>query len=217
MGKKKNRRILYNTEQRADSPIWLTIYADLMTNLMLFFLMLWGLTKVSFEAYTEATNSLNKTITQQERKYETKKVIPDDKSGGYIGYEAVSKTNTDVQGIKLVLDSPILFDLGSSKLNDEAKSQLDDIIAYLYDVDYRAVIEGYTDDTPIGKNLGFTSNWELSLDRARNVVKYFEEQGIDPKRLVIAGYGEFHPIFPNDTEEHKKQNRRIEINIIRQE
>ena len=217
MSKKKDRRLLYTSEQRANSPIWLTIYADLMTNLMLFFLMLWGLTRVSLESFSEAADSLRNKITKEGRNIEASVKISDDdddKSAGYIGYEAIEKMKSDVQGIKLVLDSPILFDLGSSQIKGGAKEQLDDIIAYLYDVNYRAVIEGHTDNTPIGKNIGFTSNWELSLDRARNVVKYFEDQGIDPKRLVIAGYGEHHPIFPNDTEEHKSQNRRIEVNII---
>jgi len=78
MSKKKDRRLLYTSEQRANSPIWLTIYADLMTNLMLFFLMLWGLTRVSLESFSEAADSLRNKITKEGRNIEASVKISDD-------------------------------------------------------------------------------------------------------------------------------------------
>ena len=57
----------------------------------------------------------------------------------------------------------------------------------------------------------FPSNWELSTARALAVVRYLQENGVDPSRLAGAGYGQYQPIAPNDTAEGRSQNRRIEI------
>ncbi len=77
------------------------------------------------------------------------------------------------------------------------------------------IIEGHTDPTPV-RGGAYRSNWELSIARAVGVVNFFTSSGMDPKQLVAAGYGEFHPAFPNDSEEHRARNRRIELTIVRQ-
>jgi hypothetical protein len=64
--------------------------------------------------------------------------------------------------------------------------------------------------------LSFPSNWELSTKRATNVLKYLlEELKFDPKRLTAAGYGEWHPVAPNDTPENKAKNRRVDLIVRR--
>ena len=73
---------------------------------------------------------------------------------------------------------------------------------------------------PIGGALAqrYASNWELSTARATTVVRFLQDKGgIDPKRLIAAGYGDVHPVAPNDTEQHRAQNRRIEIALIAEE
>jgi chemotaxis protein MotB len=79
------------------------------------------------------------------------------------------------------------------------------------DIDVR--VEGHTDDRPI-KNSRWRSNWELSTGRAVAVLVLLHEQGVDPTRLAAAGYGEFHPIGKNDSEEGRAKNRRVDIVII---
>ena len=74
-------------------------------------------------------------------------------------------------------------------------------------------MEGHTDNLPI-KNRNYRDNWELSITRAANVVRYLEEQGIGSKRLVAKGYGEFHPIATNSTEDGQQANRRTEVVIV---
>jgi len=200
--------------QRARSPIWITIYGDMMTNLMLFFMMLWGLTKMSFEAQLEAQTSLRTTITKSEMKIvgeEKKADVPEKK------FDEVLKVKSDMQGIRIIFDSPVLFNLGRAELNDAATKPLDELARWLTDAPYTVVVEGHTDNTPIKKGLRYSSNWELSMDRARSVVKYFHRHGIDPKRLVLAGYGEHHPLHPNDTQQNRALNRRIEIYVVYRE
>jgi chemotaxis protein MotB len=73
-------------------------------------------------------------------------------------------------------------------------------------------VDGHTDIDPI-QSSDFNSNWELSSARAIAVVKYLMEKGIDPKHLVAAGFGEFQPIDPGESEEAKSRNRRIELKL----
>ncbi len=74
-------------------------------------------------------------------------------------------------------------------------------------------ITGYTDDTP-PSDPHYTSNWELSVGRALVIADYFHKSGVDPARITVAGQGEFKPIFPNDTPEHRALNSRAEIVVI---
>ena len=73
-------------------------------------------------------------------------------------------------------------------------------------------IDGHTDKRPISTPQ-FPSNWELSAARAISVAKYLITKGIDPKRLVPAGFGEFSPLDPADNEDAYKKNRRIEFKL----
>ena len=75
-------------------------------------------------------------------------------------------------------------------------------------------VEGHTDNIPI-QTARFPSNWELSVARAVNVVKYFAEvSNIDPQRLSAVGYGESRPVAANDTASNRVKNRRVEILLI---
>ena len=78
-------------------------------------------------------------------------------------------------------------------------------------------IEGHTDSDKIHGALQrkFSTNWELSAIRATTVARFLvEKSGLDPRIIYAAGYGEYHPVAPNDTPENKAKNRRIEIVLI---
>jgi chemotaxis protein MotB len=77
-------------------------------------------------------------------------------------------------------------------------------------------VEGHTDNVPASGS-AFASNWELSSARALAVVRFLQEQGVDPTKLAAAGYGEFQPIGSNDTPEGRSLNRRIEIVLVNAE
>src|SRR6185312_1158867 len=73
------------------------------------------------------------------------------------------------------------------------------------------VVEGHTDNQPLGKSSKYKSNWELSVARAFSVIQLLTNNGVDPQRLSARGYGAYRPRAPNDTLEHRAENRRIEI------
>ena len=110
----------------------------------------------------------------------------------------------------------ILFDSGKSEVTDHGGEVLMKIGGVLAKVEGKAIqVSGHTDDSPIAdKELQarFPTNWELSAARAVNVTRFLAEKAKVPgKRLVAAGYGEFHPISTNSTHEGRARNRRIEI------
>ncbi|HUB06867.1 MAG TPA: OmpA family protein [Myxococcales bacterium] len=109
------------------------------------------------------------------------------------------------------LPNDVLFDTGKTEIKPDARRTLADVAEVLAEVKGRDfLVAGHTDDVPI-HNARFASNWELSSGRALQVTHFLIGHGLAPAVLAAAGYGEFHPVMPNDTPAHRQLNRRIEI------
>ena len=118
------------------------------------------------------------------------------------------------RGVVIEIKEHILFEPAEAELKDKSKEFLDYMTGLISQFSNEIVVEGHTDNLPISTKF-YPSNWELSVARATTVVRYLvEEKGIDPTRISPAGYGEFRPIAPNDTVEHRRQNRRVSILIV---
>ena len=105
----------------------------------------------------------------------------------------------------------LTFPPGSAELMPSAKPVLDKIRTIIEQVPGEVLVAGHTDDIPI-RSERFPSNWHLSAARAATVVKYLLKNGtIAMSRLAAVGYGPSRPRYPNDTPEHRKKNRRVEI------
>ena len=118
------------------------------------------------------------------------------------------------EGFVISLHELGFFDSGEAQLLPGAAEKIKRIAAVLmqYGLDMR--VEGHSDDVPI-HNAKFNSNWDLSTARAMAVaMMLLNESGVDPKRMSIAGYAEFHPAASNDTPEGRKANRRVDIVIV---
>jgi chemotaxis protein MotB len=121
----------------------------------------------------------------------------------------------DERGLTIRFLDTALFDLGQADLKPEARAILDNVASILRSLPNPIRVEGHTDNLPIN-TYRFPSNWELSTARATTVVRYLaEKHGIPPDRLSAAGYGEWRPVAPNDTPEHRAQNRRVDIVVLR--
>jgi chemotaxis protein MotB len=119
--------------------------------------------------------------------------------------------------LTLGLADQILFDSGQSDVKKDGLAILKRIVDILGKVQDKAIrVEGHTDNVKIAGRLAkrFPTNWELSAARAINVARFLEENGIDPKILSAAAYGEYKPIADNSTPEGRQKNRRIAIILL---
>ena len=131
-------------------------------------------------------------------------------------------TITQLRGkLKVNMLDEILFDSGETTIKPQGIEVLKRVGNILLNVKDKAInIEGHTDNVPIGAELSekYPTNWELSVARATNVARYLQEKsGINPILLSATGYGEYKPVVPNETEEGKAKNRRIEIVLVPKE
>ncbi|MFB0526439.1 MAG: flagellar motor protein MotB [bacterium] len=182
------------------APAWMLTYSDLMTQVLIFFVMMFAL--------ASAMNEMQ--LIKLKKKLEA--YVTEQQLGNYIGLTINEK------GLVVSLREKLMFDSGRAEIYQEAKDILKDITIEIGDVPNNTRIEGHTDNVPIGPELKskFPTNWELSTARATNVTRYLlETLNFPPKRISSAGYGEYQPVVDNDTEEHKAMNRRVDIVVQR--
>ncbi|MDR1727876.1 MAG: OmpA family protein [Acidobacteriota bacterium] len=118
------------------------------------------------------------------------------------------------RGIVVSLGENGMFDSGSDVIKPEGRAMLDSIATSLTSVGNQVRVEGHTDNVPISTER-FPSNWELSTARATAVIsRLVTHFGMSPRLLSAAGYGEYRPTAPNDTEEGRARNRRVDIIIL---
>jgi chemotaxis protein MotB len=120
---------------------------------------------------------------------------------------------TNIEGVLISLSERLIFKNDQTELPPEAMQVLDTIVEMMRPIENKVRLVGHTNNTPSTNPL-YPTNWELSLARATSVAKYLINAGILPERFIISGQGEYAPVFPNDTEEHKGMNARVEIIII---
>lgn len=220
----------------AGSPAWMTTYGDLMTLLLCFFVLLFSFSKMDIQKFKLMVSSLQGSFGV----LEAGKTIVDDEfiNGSDVGedsrelgeiqsyYDQLQEyiesneleedvhLEIDERGLVVRFLDKVLFDSGKANLKPAAKVVLDEVIRVFSKSEKMIRVEGHTDNIPIHTAL-FPSNWELSTARAIQVISYFIEiHDVDPKRLVAAGYGEYHPISSNQTVAGRQLNRRIEIILL---
>ena len=208
------------SEKKDTSQLWMVPYADLMTCMVILFLALYGF------AYNMKGSEYEKALAQMQKELGIKHADKKLKE-----LDAASKVEEDLKEqikegslglefstsrIKLTFASPVLFDSGSAKLKQSAMAVLDPVADSLLKMENSVVVEGHTDSARMLGNK-FASNRELSIMRAFSVIDYLASRGVSPGRLTAYGYGEFRPVAPNDTDENRARNRRIEMIIMRQD
>ncbi len=194
------RRVDSEIKVGRTAPAWMLTYSDLMTQVLIFFVMMFAL--------ASAMNEMQ--LVKLKKRLEV--YVTENQLENYIGL------TIDEKGLVVSLREKLMFDSGRAGIYEEAKYILKDLTKEIVDVPNNVRIEGHTDNVPIGPELQskFPTNWELSTARATNVTRYvLEALNFPPKRISSAGYGEYQPVVDNDTEEHKAMNRRVDIVVQR--
>ncbi len=221
------------------SPAWMTTYGDMMTLLLVFFVLLYSFSVIDIEKFQGFISALQSqlgvldggmTITDETNVSRGSSGVnfnPDNanfqKAMGqisqYINQEGLQervRMQINERGLVITITGQILYDIGQAGIKSGGKVVLDKLAETISGLNNDIVVEGHTDNWPIS-NEDFPSNWELSTTRATNIIKYFiDTQQINPARLSAAGFSEFRPVETNDTVENRSKNRRVEIVVLRQ-
>jgi chemotaxis protein MotB len=127
--------------------------------------------------------------------------------------EGKVRVTQNSRGVTVEINASVLFDPGEAKLTEESQEALRALAVTLKNDSHAVQVEGHTDTTPIHNAL-FQSNWELSATRASSVVRLFIDSGVDPARLSAVGHAANIAVASNDTPEGKARNRRVAVLIL---
>lgn len=205
--------------------LWAVTYGDLMSYLMIFFLVLFSFSmaktdKAKSRKYEESLANIQRAFggKADTQRLERAMAKEQEEAAGEKLKESVSSSLVQVEQtekrIKLVLTEGVLFSSGRADLQPRAKEVLKPIIDELKKLPNEVIVEGHTDNVPI-RSGRYSTNWELSMARAYSVISYFEELGMDKKRLAGIGYGENRPVADNVNQNGRSKNRRIEISMMK--
>ncbi len=225
-----NRQHVSDSDTQAKSHVWLTTFNDMMTLLMVFFVLLFSMGTLDVNRFENFQNALQSAMGILEAGRNAsgglisdRQMYTTDRTGnGSTSDQSVEdmsrlsgtqglEAQYTPKGIQLTLDDGLLFNTGSATITEDGVALLDRVAAIVRPMHRTISVQGHTDNVPIVTQR-FPSNWELSTARAIRVVKFFIEQGgIDPSLLSAVGYGDSKPLMPNDSAVNRSMNRRVEI------
>lgn len=216
----RGRKLPKYTEARVktllkrESEVWIYSYADLVTNLLAFFILLLVVKSASPEVVAQVRESLAKAtqgpviqsgdISNEEFANVISQYIQSEK------LPRGTSVTKSVDGVSLVFSGGVFFESASADLSPEAKRVLSQIVPLIKKLpkNFRIDVAGHSDSRRLADDLTYPTNWELSSTRASSVVKYFEENGIRSQRMRAIGYSDTRPISKD-----LNLNRRVVIRI----
>lgn len=263
--RRRNKR---KHEAHENHERWLITYSDLITLLLIFFIVMYSMSKVDMAKYEIFAQSLHLQFAKGDsnlQKYEgafgdlkqgdgqdgdsrnlqtsptptptptpTPSMSAEErqqmqreedlqnllaKVNQYINennLQAQVSANNAQRGVVIKLNDLILFDLGKADLKPAALPILDKLASLFKTLDTRVSIEGHTDNLPVQPGSLYKDNWGLSQARSVSVVRHFlNTEGMQDDMFVSAAYADTMPIAPNDSEENRAKNRRVEIVVLR--
>ncbi len=230
------RRNRKKEEDHENMERWLLTYADLITLLLAFFIVMYSMSQIDAKRFGEMTESLHGILSGGDNVLNPDGEIKKTDGHGVLklgnlrmlqkaieGKSEERKKLEDVQtelterGLVIHIVERALFKQGSANLQGNSWEVLDLIYDEIDSIPNHIRVEGHTDDRSINTER-FPSNWELSSARATEVVRYFvNEYGFSPNRISALGYGKYRPIQPNNSIENRAQNRRVDIVILTME
>ena len=210
--------------EEPDDEEWLTTYADAITLLMAFFIMLVSFSKIDLPLFEEVMSGIQQEIgmgpgqgtTSSEVKTKIEEIVFE------TGLEQVVEVQKDEQGVSIDIASASFFKPGTAIILDAAKPMLTKWSEIFTKEEYKYFlieVEGHTDDDPIHTEM-FPSNWELSAARAAATVRFMQGAGVHQFQLKASGFGDAHPKLPNRDIDgnpikiNQAKNRRVLIRLV---
>ena len=193
---------------------WIFQYADMVTLLLVFFILLFSFCKVDVEKFKSVAESFKPAPPGTPFFLEGKESVLEAVAAAVETTELSEEVfvTIDERGVVVSFKDSALFESGSARIRRGGRKTLERFGAFLYAMPNDVVIEGHTDDQPI-RTRQYPSNWELSAARAGSVARYLEENGVEGKRMEVIGRGPHNPRFKNDSTAKRALNRRVEVII----
>lgn len=214
---------------------WLLTYADLITLLLAFFVVMYSMSRIDNKKFGKVSDALNTVLKGGSS---VLKYAEDPEKSGHgllklgnlkmiqqkiddrfkqLGRNEELQTEITERGLVIHILESALFSAGSATLKQRAMEVLDLIADEFVGRPNHIRVEGHTDDRPI-ETVIFPSNWELSSARATSVVRYYvDNHGISPDRISALGYGKYRPVAPNNSIENRARNRRVDVVLLTME
>jgi len=215
------------------SPAWMATFADMMTLLMTFFILIMSFSTMELDKFKMAMGSLKgafgilgtqtKLVPEQnwyspyQRNIQANSILDHIKKLRQVIKENEIEKDVDLTykngEVMIQIKDQMLFHSGAAQLKPNYLKLLSIISEKLFAQAKEIKVEGHTDNVPISTKK-FPSNWELSMARALSVVRYFVKyEHVDPRKLSAAGYGPYKPIVPNNSSENRAKNRRVVLKL----
>jgi len=227
------RRGRRDHDTRDDLERWLLTYADLITLLLAFFVVMYSMSQVDAKKFGQVKQALNTVLRGGNGVLRLEEQDPAKTGHGVLklgdlrtiqaqiqkkfeefGRQEELQTEITERGLVVHIMESALFNIGSADLVPKAEAALDLVYEQIKSTPNHIRVEGHTDDRRIATPR-FASNWELSAARATTVVRYFiENHSMPPDRLSALGYGEYRPIRPNTSIENRAKNRRVDVVVL---
>lgn len=226
-----------------NSERWTLTYLDMITLLFVLFVVLYSMANVNINKFKALASSMSMAFgsgggggKNMLTNYSGSGIQPQSNSfvnvrdnnefksmvkliKEYAAKQGISKkvdAKITERGLVINLEDSVLFGSGSAELSSKAREILDRLADIMFASKKQIRVEGHTDNVPI-HTARYQSNWQLSTDRATNVIIYwiskYPDQAIN---LSAAGYGEFRPIASNGISEGRALNRRVDVVILRE-
>lgn len=210
-----------------DSEDWLVTYADAITLILAFFVLLFSVSEINQQKFEAINQSIDDKFLQKKPEQKVNPLLDLQGRLGVLlnnyGVNPDKALQLNENSLKVALPGELLFGSGSAEVGVESRKLIEELAQQMNAFDlpnYQIEIEGHTDDVPI-QTLKFPSNWELSSARAISVLKVFMELKATKHQLKAIGYADTIPIAPNRDElgnaieKNQRLNRRVEIKLTR--
>jgi chemotaxis protein MotB len=235
--KKRAEAAPHDNEER-----WLLTYADMITLLMVLFVVMYAISNTDVRKFTALAQSVSAAFnndvfagTQQVSISDGVSSEPQsaqfDQGSGIVAtdYRAIEASVRDSvisqgrgdqvsvdrvpEGIAIRISDALLFPSGRASIDDAAMKVVEQIATSIKPLPNNIRVEGHTDDTPPSGPF-YADNWQLSTARALAVLDALQLLGVSPDRLAAAGYGQFKPIVANTDDASRARNRRVDVLIL---
>lgn len=209
------------SSQEDEESGWLTSYADMMTLIACFFILMMAFANYDPAGFSRKTEEISKHFNKDKYKSSwTKMRYLQEEISAHPELKNKMKISMRDGDLTLTFSGSVIFEEDQSALSTQSKLIIDSLVDIIKsdDINYRIIVEGHTSDK---KSKLFSSNWSLSTARSASVIERFEYFGFAPENLVATGHADTIPLVPNinesgtPIEENRRMNNRTIIKVLR--